>query len=211
MCMQEYVSSECVSCICTLSCSLFGTDSTICKLCKGSETAPAEVSVEDLWAPSCYGCNPPPPKQYKCPVGWSISQDQDAIPRCFKVIDLTKSGYQGSWIVGQNTSCPGHGPEAQLAVADTEEKINAIEDAISNFPGDVVQSWIAARQSATIFNWVPRSGSPFPVGASRNFMTGCPKPSITESCLYVQTGGGWCNDKCGKLKTVVCEQPAFLS
>lgn len=203
-CVKENISSDCIPCICTLACSLFGGDSIICKICKGLETAPTDVSVDDFWAPSCYGCNPPPNKTYVCPIGWSISRDE--IPKCFKVFD---SSTEGTWTEGKDTFCPGLGAETQLAVSDTDEKIAAIEAAIANFPGNDEQSWIAGRQSGAIFNWVPRSGSPFPLTNSRNFLSGCPK-SLTGSCLYVQTGGFWCNDKCSNVKTLVCEQPASV-
>lgn len=204
MCLKENVSSDCVPCICTLACSLFGQDSAICKLCKGLTEAPPLMSVADFWAPSCYGCNPPPPKTYRCPIGWSISQDEK--PSCFKVF---ASSTEGSWTQGKNIFCPGLGAEVQLAVSDTDEKIDAIENAIANFPGNDEQSWIAGKQSGAIFNWVPRSGTPFSLTNSRNFLSGCPK-QLTGSCLYVQTGGFWCNDSCDKTKTLVCEQPATL-
>lgn len=191
-CIADNIPSDCTECICTLACQISDDDSTICNSCNEISSTPGSE---------------PERGQSVCPPGWSPSYAPDR--KCFKVFGQTTL----SWLKAQK-ECYDQG--YQLAIADTEQKINGIADAMTN--QRMESCWIGGRSSSAtplLFDWMPapQTGLQSKAIVIDHWRTrdNCPKGDITETCMYVDRNGDWCDDKCTKSKCYVCEaEPEFL-
>lgn len=189
-CIRDSIPQDCISCICTLAC-MISESSFICNLCKPFLDNP--VINQEL-------------NQSVCQPGWAPSYAPNR--KCFKVFDQTKL----SWLQAQK-ECYDQG--YQLAIGDTEQKINGIADAMSKQNSD--SCWIGGRSSSAtplLFDWMPapQTGLQSSAITIDHWRTrdNCPKGDITETCMNVDRNGDWCDDKCTKSKCYVCEaEPEF--
>lgn len=197
-CIRDNVPSDCTSCICTLACKL-SDDSAICNLCTENSQKPLAPFWNDTGLDKEIN-------QSRCPPGWAASYlGIFSNRKCFKVFEETKL----SWIEAQK-ECFDQG--YQLAISDTEQKIDGVADAMSNSNQKIKSCWIGGSSTSStplLFDWMPApqtGNQSFAViidhWRTRNV---CPIGLVTESCMYVDRNGDWCNDRCTNLKCYVCE------
>ena len=181
----EPIEPTCVRCTCTHSCKLYGPLCPFCTLCREGNGG---NDYSEYWLHSHANAN------IKCSAGYILSND-NSNPRCFTALASIK--FKFSTAVG--TACSSR--SAQLAVSDTNEKINAVRDAIRDVPRG--QYWVAAQSNFNgKFEWI---GAHKLVGENK-FRNNCPKPNINLSALFANRNGRLCNLNPNRKRPFVCEQ-----
>ena len=183
-CVIDSISKEsptCKPCIGSIGCKSLGPESDICTNSQNNS---------DLWIHSHSQANP------KCRPGWIRSKD-DSQYTCFKVFKLEDPL---TWDQAA-TFCTNNG--GQLAISDSKNKVNSITDSLGDT--NAKESWISGKQpqsSPSTFKWLPINTNVNPLNWSVNGK--CPNGK-TNTCMYVDENGNWCNQDCDEKYNVVCQ------
>jgi len=216
-CIKEHVSSSCIPCICSIACHLSGPDSTLCKLCSGTND---DSSLDEYYGlgpgytfatghgngGTGSGTTTPPPTNPPCDAGWSLSGDITD-KKCYKAY-TTASAWENSL----QFACLGLGNKINnlLAIPDTPEKILAVAGAVTN--KNATDCWIAGRAPLTSdvnnpFNWYyPTRNVPISRDLSDNsWALNYPKLPTRNTCLTQDANGFWKNKPCSGVLCFVCQ------